>query len=75
MFFEKAENTVITIEGMHCNHCKAKVEAAIKAVKGVKKFAVSLENAEASIDYVASKVSPEAIAEAVTASGFKASVK
>ncbi len=75
MFFDKTENTVITIEGMHCNHCKARVENAIKAVKGVKKFAVSLENAEASVDYVASKVSPADIASAVTASGFKANVK
>ncbi len=75
MFFDKTENTVITIEGMHCNHCKARVENAIKAVKGVKKFVVSLENAEASIDYVASKVSPEDIASAVTESGFNAKVK
>lgn len=75
MFFDKTENTVISVEGMHCNHCKAKVEAALKAVKGVKKFVVSLENASASVDYVPSKASPADIAAAVTASGFAASVK
>lgn len=75
MFFDKTENTVISVEGMHCNHCKAKVEAAIKAVKGVKKFVVSLDSASASVDYAPSKTSPEDIAAAVTASGFNASVK
>lgn len=75
MFFEKTENTVISVEGMHCNHCKAKVESTLKSVKGVKKFVVSLENASASVDYVASKTSPADIAAAITAAGFNASVK
>lgn len=75
MFFDKTENTVISVEGMHCNHCKAKVESAIKAVKGVKKFTVSLENASASVDYVPSKTSPENIVAAITASGFGAKLK
>lgn len=75
MLFEKTEKTVISVEGMHCNHCKAKVENAIKAVKGVKKLAVSLESASAEVDYLPSKISPADIANAVSAAGFKASVK
>ncbi len=70
--FDKTENTTISIEGMHCGHCKAKVEAALKAVKGVKKFTVSLENASASVDYIAKKTNPNDIASAVTAAGFPA---
>ena len=73
--FEKKLNTVITVEGMHCNHCKARVENALKAVKGVKKFDVSLENASAEISYAEGKITPEEIASAVSAAGFPAKVK
>ncbi len=75
MLFEKSENTVISIEGMHCNHCKAKVEATLKGLKGVKKFQVSLENASAEVSYLPSKISPADIADAVTKAGFHADVK
>ncbi len=75
MLFEKTENAVISVEGMHCNHCKAKVESAIKAVKGVKKAEVSLENSSASVDYLPSKTSPADIASAIKDSGFDAFVK
>ena len=73
--FEKKLTAVIAIEGMHCNHCKAKVENTLKSVKGVKKFAVSLETASAEIVYGEGKTTPEEIASAVTGAGFKASVK
>lgn len=75
MLFEKTENAILSVEGMHCNHCKAKVENALKAVKGVKKFEVSLEKAEASVDFLPSKTCPEAIAEAVTKIGFETKAK
>lgn len=75
MLFEKTEKAVLSVEGMHCNHCKAKVENTLKSVKGVKKFEVSLENAEAVIDYLPSKTDPESIAEAVTEIGFETKVK
>ncbi len=73
--FEKKINTVISVEGMHCNHCKARVEAALKSVKGVKKFEVSLETASADVIYAEGKTTPEEIASAITAIGFAASVK
>ena len=73
--FDKTENTVISVDGMHCNHCKARVENALKALKGVKKFEVSLENGSATVAYVAKKITPEEIASAVTQSGFEAKVK
>ena len=52
---------------MHCCHCKAKVEAALKAVKGVKKVCVDLESATAEVSYRASETNPAALAAAVTA--------
>lgn len=73
--FEKKLSAVISVEGMHCNHCKAKVEAALKSAKGVKKFEVSLETASAEVVYAEGKTTPADIASAVTASGFNASVK
>lgn len=75
MFFDKTENVTLSVEGMHCNHCKAKVENTLKAVKGVKKAEANLETASAEITYVTSKVSPEDLAKAVSNAGFDAKVK
>ena len=75
VMFEKKLTAVISVDGMHCNHCKAKVESALKALKGVKKYDVSLEKAEAEVVYAEGKITPEEIASAVTESGFEASVK
>ena len=72
--FDKTENVVISVQGMHCNHCKAKVENTLKALKGVKKFTVSLEEANASVHYVAKKTTPQEIAAAITAAGFNATL-
>ena len=73
--FEKKLNATLSVEGMHCNHCKARVENAIKAVKGVKSVIVSLDTASAEIVYAEGKTTPEAVAEAVTKIGFNAKVK
>jgi copper ion binding protein len=73
--FEKKLNATLSVEGMHCNHCKARVENAIKAVKGVKAVTVSLDTASAEIVYAEGKTTPEAVAEAVTKIGFNAKVK
>ena len=72
--FDKTENVIISVQGMHCNHCKAKVENTLKSLKGVKKFTVSLEEANASVDYVAKKTTPQEIAAAITAAGFNATL-
>ena len=72
--FDKTENVIISVQGMHCNHCKAKVENTLKALKGVKKFTVSLEEANANVDYVAKKTTPQEIAAAITAAGFNATL-
>lgn len=73
--FEKKLNATLSVDGMHCNHCKARVENAIKAVKGVKAVTVSLDTASAEIVYAEGKTTPEAVAEAVTKIGFNAKVK
>ncbi len=49
MLFGKKITTVVTVDGMHCGHCKAKVEQAIKAIEGVKKVSADLETGKVTI--------------------------
>lgn len=39
----KKFKTEIKVEGMHCNHCAGKVEAAIKEISGVKSVKTNLD--------------------------------
>ena len=50
-----------------CTAAIAKVEAALKAVKGVKKVCVDLESATVEVSYRASETNPAALAAAGTA--------
>ena len=42
MCFKKNNATVLKVEGMMCEHCKARVEKALSAVDGVIKVKVDL---------------------------------
>lgn len=45
------ENTKkVTIEGMHCNHCKMAVEKALNSLEGVVETVVDLEKKQAVIE-------------------------
>ncbi|MFU0842357.1 MAG: Copper-exporting P-type ATPase [Burkholderia sp.] len=61
---------IVHIEGMHCGHCTASVEKALKALPGVKKVEVSLEKKQAHID-AADTLSDALVSAAVTGAGFK----
>ncbi len=39
----------LEIEGMSCNHCRMRVEKALKAVEGVEKVIVDLDNGTAEV--------------------------
>lgn len=58
---------VIKIDGMHCEHCAAKVEGALSSLDGVKKVKVKLEKGLAKLD---GDISDEAIRAAVSDAGF-----
>ncbi len=75
MFFDKKEEVILSVEGMHCNHCKAKVENTLKAIKGVKSAEANLENGDVAVSYVASKIDANALCDAVANAGFSAKVK
>jgi len=67
--------TVLTIKGMTCGGCVAAVKLRLKKVKGVTAYDVSLDKGEAEVIYDPAQTSPEAIAAAVSETGFKATVK
>ncbi len=75
MFFEKNESCILSVEGMHCNHCKARVENAVMALKGVKSAVADLEKATLTAEFKQSKINEDDIVKAVNELGFKASKK
>jgi Cu2+-exporting ATPase len=69
--FGKKKETVtytISVEGMACGHCAARVESALAAVKGVKSAKVDL--AAANVTVVAAGASLETLTAAITAAGY-----
>jgi len=71
---EPAETT-LSIQGMTCGGCAAAVKIQLKRTEGVTAYQVSLEKAEAEVTYDPAKTTPDRIAESVSKTGFKASVK
>ena len=61
---------VISVEGMMCMHCVARVKAAIEKVSGVESVEVSLEKKNAVV--TCSTGSVEEIVAAVAAAGYEA---
>lgn len=66
----------LTVVGMHCNHCKATVEKAAMSVEGVKTAVADpkTDSLVVKVDKNADNSLAQAVAEAVTNSGFKATV-
>lgn len=62
----------LSVSGMTCDHCRGRVESAAKAVAGVYGVYVDLAEGSAEIDFDDGKTNPEALAEAITASGYPA---
>ncbi|MCR5077687.1 MAG: cation transporter [Prevotella sp.] len=60
---------VFAVSGMKCEHCKANVENALKAVNGVREAEVSLADANVKVEYDEAVVTPVQLKEAVDNSG------
>lgn len=60
----------ITIEGMSCGHCTARVETALKALDGVKEVVMSLEDKTATVT-AEEKVSEDMMKSTVTEAGYE----
>ena len=60
--------TVIKVEGMMCNHCKARVESVCKAVPGVQDAVVDLEKKQVAVK---GQASVEALKKAIADAGYE----
>ncbi len=70
MFFRDDNiNKIVKINGMSCNHCKLRVENALKSIKGVKFVEVNLEKRIASIS-LKKNLSDDVIKETIEDLGF-----
>ena len=63
------EATVLHVEGMMCNHCKQRVEQALKAVPGVTDAVADVEKKTATVTGDADRA---ALVAAVENAGYKA---
>ncbi len=64
--------TTIKIAGMTCGGCRAAVENALKRAPGVASAEVSLEKAEAAVEFDEKKAALKDLKAAVEKAGFKA---
>lgn len=59
---------------MTCDHCRGRVDAAVKAVSGVYGVYVDLDGGLAEIDFDESKTGPVTLVEAVRSAGYGAEI-
>lgn len=62
----------LTIDGMSCGHCLNRVQKALAALPGLQ--VASVQIGQATLHYDPAQYAPDAIAEAVTKSGYTAHV-
>jgi copper chaperone CopZ len=62
------------VEGMTCPSCKAAVRTAITRLPGVKDAKVDVVKKSATVEYDASKVTPQQVVDAVNRLGYAASL-
>ena len=72
---ETLEKATFAIEGMTCGGCVGAVKVQLSRTPGVAEYDVSWEDAEAVVTYDPRETDPGTIAESITESGFKATVK
>jgi copper chaperone CopZ len=60
------------VTGMHCAHCQAKVEQALKGISGVYSAVVDLQDGEAEIDFEDDRLTTQELVAAIQAAGYGA---
>ena len=66
----ETEKITLPVEGMTCAACQANVQRALSATPGVERAAVNLMTHEATISYDPAVASPQALVDAVNATGY-----
>jgi len=67
----KIEKLNLTVEGMTCNHCKAAVEKAVRALPGVMAAEIDLAAKTLKADYDPAKSTLDDIKRAIDDAGYK----
>ncbi|MBM3340503.1 MAG: heavy-metal-associated domain-containing protein [Betaproteobacteria bacterium] len=67
------ENLTLAIKGMTCMGCVASVTRVLKATAGVKDAQVTLQPAQAQVQYDGAQTNPAQLKAAVEDAGFEAS--
>lgn len=65
------ESITIPIQGMTCSGCVANVERILKAIDGVHSVRVSLDPAEATVEYVPGRVNAARMRSAIEDAGYE----
>ena len=65
-------NIKLRVSGMHCGHCQAKVESALKQTTGVYSAVVDLRAGEAEVDFEDDSVTTGDLVAAVEHAGYGA---
>ncbi|MBR1485449.1 MAG: heavy-metal-associated domain-containing protein [Prevotella sp.] len=63
---------VTTLPQMHCDNCEKKIKGNLRFEKGVKKIDTNIPTQTVTIEYDASKTSPEKLLKAFTKFGYEA---
>jgi copper chaperone len=66
------EHLVVGIVGMHCQGCVKNVTGILRALPGVSRVEVSMENGNAEIDYDPQLAGPAQFTDAIESAGFEA---
>ena len=64
---------ILEVQGMTCEHCKAKVEKALEEIEGVEQVKVSLFRKQAKVK--GENLEDEKLVKAVEEAGYKAKIK
>ena len=66
-----SDKLTLNISGMTCNHCKMKVEKALKTLDGVQEVQINLEAGQAEVQYDAGKISESDLKTVVGSAGYE----
>jgi copper chaperone len=67
------ETLVLKISGMTCNHCKMKVEKALRTLDGVESVQVDLNTGQATVSFDSAKLRAEDLRTVVSEAGYEIS--
>lgn len=68
-----SDKLTLNISGMSCNHCKMKVENALKTLDGVESVQVRLDAGQADVSYDPAKISETELKAVIGDAGYEVS--